>query len=135
MLVCLCPASPEFLSDASRAAFAADVPIVHESRGEFSADALSFESRVEIQAGCKAVFSAMTDLQNKMEDERSGGASLTEAAQKLGLASVTIDAVDRCLQRRGRRNVLKRDISFRARSLSERSNCERRINKLQTCLG
>ena len=44
-------------------AFAADVPIVHESRGEFSADALSFESRVEIQAGCKAVFSTMTDLQ------------------------------------------------------------------------
>jgi peptidyl-prolyl cis-trans isomerase D len=39
--------------------------------------------------------SAMTDLQNKMEDERSGGASLTEAAQKLGVASVTIDAVDR----------------------------------------
>jgi peptidyl-prolyl cis-trans isomerase D len=30
-----------------------------------------------------------------MEDERGGGASVIEAAQKLGLASVTIDAVDR----------------------------------------
>ena len=37
----------------------------------------------------------MTDLQNKMEDERSGGASIAEAAQKIGVASVTIDAVDR----------------------------------------
>jgi peptidyl-prolyl cis-trans isomerase D len=30
-----------------------------------------------------------------MEDERGGGASVIEAAQKLGLAAVTIDAVDR----------------------------------------
>ena len=30
-----------------------------------------------------------------MEDERGGGASVVEAAQKLGLAAVTIDAVDR----------------------------------------
>jgi hypothetical protein len=44
-------------------ALAADVPIVHESRGEFSADALSFESRVEINADCKKVFSTMTDMQ------------------------------------------------------------------------
>ena len=44
-------------------ASAADVPIVHESRGEFSADALFFESRVEVNAACKAVFSAMTDMQ------------------------------------------------------------------------
>lgn len=44
-------------------AFAADVPIVHESRGEFAADALYFESRVEIQADCKAVFATMTDMQ------------------------------------------------------------------------
>jgi peptidyl-prolyl cis-trans isomerase D len=34
-------------------------------------------------------------LQNKMEDERSGGASLAEAAQKIGVQSVTIEAVDR----------------------------------------
>jgi peptidyl-prolyl cis-trans isomerase D len=35
------------------------------------------------------------DLRDKMEDERGGGASVIEAAQKLGLAAVTIDAVDR----------------------------------------
>ena len=35
------------------------------------------------------------ELRDKMEDERGGGASVTEAAQKLGLAAVTIDAVDR----------------------------------------
>jgi peptidyl-prolyl cis-trans isomerase D len=34
-------------------------------------------------------------LRDKMEDERGGGASLVEAAQKLGLAPVTIEAVDR----------------------------------------
>jgi hypothetical protein len=42
---------------------AADVPIVHESKGEFSADALFFESRVEVNANCKSVFALMTDLQ------------------------------------------------------------------------
>ena len=35
------------------------------------------------------------ELRDKMEDERGGGAGVTEAAQKLGLAAVTIDAVDR----------------------------------------
>ncbi|MBI5262013.1 MAG: SurA N-terminal domain-containing protein [Bradyrhizobium sp.] len=34
-------------------------------------------------------------LRDKMEDERGGGASVVEAAQKLGLTPVTIDAVDR----------------------------------------
>jgi peptidyl-prolyl cis-trans isomerase D len=34
-------------------------------------------------------------LHDKMEDERGGGASVVEAAQKLGLTAVTIDAVDR----------------------------------------
>jgi peptidyl-prolyl cis-trans isomerase D len=38
---------------------------------------------------------AVSDLRDKMEDERGGGASVIEAAQKLGLAAVTIDAVDR----------------------------------------
>jgi peptidyl-prolyl cis-trans isomerase D len=37
----------------------------------------------------------VADLHNKMEDERGGGASVTEAARKLGLTAVTIDAVDR----------------------------------------
>jgi peptidyl-prolyl cis-trans isomerase D len=39
--------------------------------------------------------SKIGELRDKMEDERGGGASVIEAAQKLGLAAVTIDAVDR----------------------------------------
>lgn len=34
-------------------------------------------------------------LHDKMEDERGGGASVIDAAKRLGLAAVTIDAVDR----------------------------------------
>ena len=37
----------------------------------------------------------VNDLHNKMEDERGGGASVVEAAKKVGLTAVTIDAVDR----------------------------------------
>jgi peptidyl-prolyl cis-trans isomerase D len=37
----------------------------------------------------------VASLHDKMEDERGGGSSVVEAAQKLGLAAVTIDAVDR----------------------------------------
>jgi peptidyl-prolyl cis-trans isomerase D len=37
----------------------------------------------------------VAELRDKMEDERGGGASVIEAAQKLGLAPVTIDAIDR----------------------------------------
>ena len=39
--------------------------------------------------------SKVSELHNKMEDERGGGASVIEAAKKLGLTAVTIDAVDR----------------------------------------
>lgn len=35
---------------------------------------------------------AVQDLHNKMEDERGGGSNIADAAQKLGLASVTVDA-------------------------------------------
>jgi peptidyl-prolyl cis-trans isomerase D len=35
------------------------------------------------------------ELRDKMEDERGGGASVIEAAQKLGLTAVTVDEVDR----------------------------------------
>jgi peptidyl-prolyl cis-trans isomerase D len=38
---------------------------------------------------------SVAELRDKMEDERGGGASVIEAAQKLRLSSVTIDAVDR----------------------------------------
>ncbi|HEV7878622.1 peptidylprolyl isomerase [Bradyrhizobium sp.] len=37
----------------------------------------------------------IASLHDKMEDERGGGAGVVEAAQKLGLGSVTIDAIDR----------------------------------------
>jgi peptidyl-prolyl cis-trans isomerase D len=38
---------------------------------------------------------SVSDLRDKMDDERGGGASVIEAAQKLGLAAVTLEAVDR----------------------------------------
>jgi peptidyl-prolyl cis-trans isomerase D len=38
---------------------------------------------------------SVAQLRDKMEDERGGGASVVEAAQKLGLTAVTVDAVDR----------------------------------------
>jgi peptidyl-prolyl cis-trans isomerase D len=38
---------------------------------------------------------SVADLRDKMEDERGGGASVIEAAKKLGLSAVTVDAVDR----------------------------------------
>src|SRR4051812_2577507 len=37
----------------------------------------------------------VAELRDKMEDERGGGASVAEAAQKLGVSATTIDAVDR----------------------------------------
>jgi peptidyl-prolyl cis-trans isomerase D len=37
----------------------------------------------------------VADLRNKMEDERGGGASVLDTAQKLGLTAITIEAVDR----------------------------------------
>lgn len=37
----------------------------------------------------------MQDLHNKIEDERGGGSNIAEAAQKLGLKAVTIEAIDR----------------------------------------
>jgi peptidyl-prolyl cis-trans isomerase D len=38
---------------------------------------------------------SVAELRDKMEDERGGGAGVIEAAQKLGLTAVTVDAVDR----------------------------------------
>ena len=38
---------------------------------------------------------SISDLHNKMEDARGGGASVFEAAQNLGLSAVTIEAMDR----------------------------------------
>jgi peptidyl-prolyl cis-trans isomerase D len=51
----------------------------------------SLKKEIAIERARKSV----ADLRDKMEDERGGGASVVEAAQKLGLTAVTIDAVDR----------------------------------------
>ncbi len=37
----------------------------------------------------------LQDLHNKIEDERGGGSNIAEAAQKLGLKAITIEATDR----------------------------------------
>jgi len=66
---------------------AADVPIVHESKGEFSADALFFESRIEVDANCKTVFALMTDLQRiqALIPHLHGKAKVAKAANPGGL--------------------------------------------------
>jgi len=37
----------------------------------------------------------LQEIHNKIEDERGGGANIAEAAQKLGLKAITIEAIDR----------------------------------------
>ncbi len=37
----------------------------------------------------------LQDVHNKIEDERGGGSNIAEAAQKLGLSAITIEAIDR----------------------------------------
>jgi peptidyl-prolyl cis-trans isomerase D len=55
----------------------------------------SVASDLKKQIAVEHARAKVAELHDKMEDERGGGASVTEAAQKLGLAAVTIDAVDR----------------------------------------
>jgi peptidyl-prolyl cis-trans isomerase D len=55
----------------------------------------SVASDLKKQIAAERARAKVAELHDKMEDERGGGASVTEAAQKLGLAAVTIDAVDR----------------------------------------
>ena len=55
----------------------------------------SVAAQVKKEIATERARAKVTELQNKMEDERGGGASVVEAAQKLGLTAVTIDAVDR----------------------------------------
>jgi peptidyl-prolyl cis-trans isomerase D len=47
------------------------------------------------EIGAERARTKVAGLRDKMEDERGGGASVIDAAQKLGLAAVTIEAVDR----------------------------------------
>src|SRR5580698_1566782 len=58
---------------------------------DYASVAADLKKEIAIDRARKSV----TDLRDKMEDERGGGASVVEAAKKLGLAAVTIDAVDR----------------------------------------
>ncbi|WP_334406519.1 peptidylprolyl isomerase [Bradyrhizobium sp. AZCC 2289] len=55
----------------------------------------SFAAQLKKEIATERARAKVAELHNKMEDERGGGASVVEAAQKLGLAAVTIDAVDR----------------------------------------
>jgi hypothetical protein len=50
------------LITAALARAAADVPVVPENMGDFTADHLSFQSRVQVATSCKEVFSALTDF-------------------------------------------------------------------------
>jgi len=55
----------------------------------------SVAAQVKKEIATERARAKVNDIQNKMEDERSGGANVVEASQKLGLTPVTIDAVDR----------------------------------------
>jgi peptidyl-prolyl cis-trans isomerase D len=64
-----------------------------EPGAEPSYESLAAELKKEIAT--ERARTKVAELRDKMEDERGGGASVIEAAQKLGLSAVTIDAVDR----------------------------------------
>jgi peptidyl-prolyl cis-trans isomerase D len=55
----------------------------------------SVASALKKEIAVERARSKVAELRDKMEDERGGGASVIEAAQKLGLAAVTIEAADR----------------------------------------
>jgi hypothetical protein len=61
---------------------AAEVPIVHETKGEFSADALYFESRIEVDASCTQVFASLTEIKRigALVPHLRGKAKVTKAA-------------------------------------------------------
>ncbi len=55
----------------------------------------NFASEIKKDIANERARSKVAELRDKMDDERGGGASVIEAAQKLGLNAVTVDAVDR----------------------------------------
>ncbi|MFN5720485.1 MAG: peptidylprolyl isomerase, partial [Bradyrhizobium sp.] len=58
----------------------------------------SYESlapQVKNEIATERARAKVAELRDKMEDERGGGSSVIDAAQKLKLTAVTIDAVDR----------------------------------------
>jgi len=55
----------------------------------------SFAANLKKEIATDRARTKVAELRDKMEDERGGGAGVVEAAQKLGLTAVTVDAVDR----------------------------------------
>ncbi|CAN5379505.1 SurA N-terminal domain-containing protein [soil metagenome] len=55
----------------------------------------SLAPQIKREIGVERARAQLQDLHNKIEDERGGGSNIAEAAQKLGLNAVTIEAVDR----------------------------------------
>ncbi|MFG3593426.1 SurA N-terminal domain-containing protein [Bradyrhizobium sp. RDI18] len=55
----------------------------------------SVAAQVKKEIATERARAKVNEIQNKMEDERSGGANVVEASQKLGLTPITIEAVDR----------------------------------------
>ncbi len=54
-----------------------------------------YADRIKRELAIERARATVVDLHNKMEDERGGGSNVLDAAKKLGLTAVTIDAVDR----------------------------------------
>ena len=61
----------------------------------------SVATDIKKEIGTERARTQAATLRDKMEDERGGGASVIEAAQKLGLTATTIEAVDRSGQTPG----------------------------------
>jgi len=55
----------------------------------------SVASNLKKEIATERARTKVAQLRDKMEDERGGGAGVVEAAQKLGLTAVTLDAIDR----------------------------------------
>jgi peptidyl-prolyl cis-trans isomerase D len=55
----------------------------------------SIAAKLKLEIASERARNKVAELRDKIEDERGGGASVIEAAQKLGLAAITVDAVDR----------------------------------------
>src|SRR6201990_1313305 len=58
-------------------------------------DYASVAPEIKKELAAERARNEVASLSDKMEDERGGGASIADAAQKLGLTAVAIDAVDR----------------------------------------
>jgi peptidyl-prolyl cis-trans isomerase D len=55
----------------------------------------SVAAQIKKEIATERARAKVNEIENKMDDERAGGAHVVEASQKLGLTPVTIEAVDR----------------------------------------